>query len=59
MPKHLKENFLEADENMLNQMENMGKYCTFRHANAGNCGESIGTITRLIFVGLEESEIMV
>lgn len=57
--KNLKVNLLEADEAMIEEMEDMGKYCTFRHANAGKCGESIGTISRLIFVGLEESAIMV
>lgn len=57
--KNVKANLLEADEAMINEMEDMGKYCTFRHANAGKCGESLGTISRLIFVGLEESAIMV
>jgi len=59
VPKHLKKNLLEADEAMINEMEDMGKYCTFRHANAGKCGESLGSITRLLFVGLEKSEVMV
>merc|ERR1712048_342387 len=57
--KNVKANILESDELMIKEMEDMGKYCTFRHADAGKCGESIGTIARLIFIGQEEREILV
>merc|ERR1712232_916737 len=50
---NVKHNFLESDEEILEFASEMGRYCTFREANAGKCGSRLGAITRDILVGME------
>merc|ERR1712046_403751 len=56
---NLKDNFLETDAEILDCVGELGKYCTFRQANAGKCGFRIGAIARDIMVGLEKSAVVV
>merc|ERR1711862_291016 len=56
--KNLKKNILDGDDLMVEYMEDVSKYCTFRRADAGKCGNALGSIVRVTLVGVE-SEILV
>merc|ERR1712137_1504088 len=56
--KSLKKNILDKDEIVVHYMEDVSKYCTFRHANASKCGYAMGSMVRVTLMGVD-SEIMV
>jgi len=55
----LKHNFLDNDENMMEEMAKAAKHCSFRDPDGHKCGEAIGKTTRHFVLGESQQQLSV